>query len=173
MKLGELLIEVQDQELTEQQEEQIRKYLGIKKNKKWKPKNRDKYYYIDSYGYVVDKMFIEEIPDVYRLSINNCFKTEEEAEFRLEQIKVYYELKNFADENNDDIDWNDDEFKYHICNKYTDETASNRYIGINPAIVTQSIGEIYFSSEKIAHQALAKVGVDRIKKYLFEVEENE
>ena len=169
MKLKEFSEQYPDVEITEEQEEQIKKYLNIKKNKKWKPNHNDDYFYIHSQSIIGCTIFLKNNEvDKYRLLTNNCFKTREEAEFRLEQIKVYYELKNFADEHNDKIDWNDEKIKYCICNKYTDETASHRYIGINRACYVQSIGGIYFSSEKLAQQAMAKVGIDRIQKYLFE-----
>jgi len=171
MKLGELLVEVQDQELTEEQEEQIRKILNIKKNKKWKPKHNDEYFCVNSHGYIEHTTFISTNKvDEYRFLTNNCFKTKEEAEFRLEQIKVYYELKNFADENNDKIDWNSGKSKYYIS---MDKTNPHQWLHINQAIYSQNIGQIYFSTEKLARQALTKVGADRIQKYLFEVEEDD
>ena len=44
MKIKELLEQVQDVELTEEQEKHIKEYLGFKDSKKWKPKAGEKYY---------------------------------------------------------------------------------------------------------------------------------
>lgn len=163
MKLKELLNQYSDVEITKEQEEQIKEYLGIKP-KKWKPKFNEKYYYIDSYGDIMDSVFARDREDKYRLSINNCFETSEEAQFRLEQLKVYYELKNFADENNDKIDWTEIQYKYHICIDLTDP---HQCLLVNQVVVTQHIGPIYFSSKHLAQQAIDKIGANRIKKYLF------
>lgn len=165
MKLKELLEQYSDVELTKEQEKQVKDYLGIK-DKKLNFNEGEKYFYIDSYGDIDYNLFAEADGDIkYRLFTNNCFKTKEEAEFRLKQIIVYNELKNFADENNDEIDWkNEDSVKYyfylsHDCNG----------ILIDYAIFAQDLGNIYFSSQELAEQAIKKVGADRIKKYLFGV----
>lgn len=169
MKLKEFLEEYSDVEITEEQKEQIKKYLNIKENKNWKPKTGEENFYVDCWGDVMETVFAEnDKTDMYRLFTDNCFKTKEEAEFRLEQIKVYYELKNFADENNDKINWDDGSIKYHI---YIDKTYN--CIHVDQAAFTQSIGQIYFSSREIAQQAIEKVGADRIRMYLFGVKEDE
>ena len=98
------------------------------------------------------------------ISLGNCFKTEEEAAFRLEQIKVYNELKNFADENNEEIEWKNGTAKYIITFDTEDEK-----IETNIIFYIQDIAQIYFSSKELAEQAIEKVGADRIKKYLFGV----
>ena len=167
MKLKELLEQYSDVELTEEQEKQIKDYLGIKNSKKWKPKNTEKYFYIDCYGEIDYAVYDNnDEADVYGLFVNNCFKTKKEAEFRLEQIKVYNELKNFADENNDEIDWkNKYQEKYYFCLNHSD----NSFL-ICDVEFAEDIGRIYFSSKELAKQAIKKVGADRIKKYLFGVE---
>lgn len=166
MTIKELLINYKDVELTKEQEKQIKEYLGIK-NKKWKPKQDERYYFIDSLGEIqFDTYFIASEHDEFLYCSNNMFKTKEEAEFILEQIKVYNELKNFADENNDEIDWsNTDTHKYTIeYEKVYKKLKCNLYS------FTQHIGQIYFSSHELAKQAIDKVGADRIKKYLFGVD---
>lgn len=167
MKLKELLKNVEDVELTEEQEKQIKDFLGIKNNKKWVPEENESYFFVDNKG-MIDKVLgaqprCEDYQ--FRILTNNCFKTKEEAEFRLEQIKVYNELKNFADENNDEIDWKDEnKDKFYINYIHSD-----KQISCFSANFIQDIGQIYFSSEELAEQAIEKVGEDRIKKYLFGV----
>lgn len=167
MKLKELLKNVKDVELTKEQEKQIKDYLGIKDNKKWVPEKNESYFYIDDDG-KIDKITYAQ-PGCsnyeFRILTNNYFKTEEKAEFRLEQIKVYNELKNFADDNNDEIDWeNENEDKFYINYVHL-----NKQVSCFTANSIQDIGQIYFTSEKVAIQAIEKVGEDRIKKYLFGV----
>ena len=147
-----------DIEITEEQEKQIKEYLKIKENKRWKPELEERYYFITQGGTIQITCNTDD-GDSFRLFTNNCFKTKEEAKFRLEQIKVYNELKNFADENNTDIK----DYRFLINIQSGD-------LNINYYTYMHHIGEIGFSSKELAQQAIEKVGEDRIKKYLFEVE---
>lgn len=165
MTIKELLINYKDVELTKEQEKQIKEYLNIKENKKWRPEKEELFYFITSLG-EIQQDTTENTNNNFKIFTNNCFKTKEEAEFRLEQIKVYNELKNFADENNGEMNWrNFHQYKYFIYLNYGDECLSvSKYSSV------QYQGTIYFTSEKLAEQAIKKVGADRIKKYLFGVE---
>lgn len=169
MTIKELLINYKDVELTKEQEKQIKEYLGIKESKKWKPERGEMYFYLDDYGDIEFNFFADDSIDKYKLNTGNFFKTEEDVKYRIEQIKVYNELKNFADENNDEIDWkNDHTLKYHIGLDYEDN-----YLQVFNSIDYRYIGQTYFSSRELAQQAIEKVGADRIKKYLFGVLDNE
>lgn len=167
MTIKELYEKYGDVELTEEQEKHIKEYLKIE-NKKWKPKEGENYYYVDNYGDIEREFFSEsDRLDYFNFFSNNYFKTEEEAEFRLEQIKVYNELKNFADENNEEIDWKDaEQDKWFIKGI----NLRNNKLIFDYNFELKFLGQIYFSSEKLAEQAIEKVGADRIKKYLFGVE---
>ena len=98
---------------------------------------------------------------------NNCFANEEEAKFEAEKRKVIAELENFVLENNDEIDWrNDSQKKYCLFyDSVVNALQSDWYQRF------QQQGAIYFSSRELCKQAIEKVGKDRIKKYLFGVEE--
>jgi hypothetical protein len=54
---------------------------------KWKPKKRDKYYYIRSKGNVNSAFWHKGSVDIHRYKFGNCFQAKEEAEAKLEQIK--------------------------------------------------------------------------------------
>ncbi|MBR6515852.1 MAG: hypothetical protein IKT40_03235 [Bacilli bacterium] len=164
MKLKELLKNVEDVELTEEQEKQIKDFLEIKNSKKWRPEENEEYYFVTQGGSIQQVDCNESNGDEFRILTNNCFKTKEEAKFRLEQIKVYNELKNFADENNDGICWTSfgEQIKYYMLYDYVDDK-----IKISTWTYMRDIGQIYFSSKELAIQAIEKVGEDRIKKYLF------
>ena len=165
MKVKDLIKDVQDVELTPEQEKQIKDYLGIKGNKRWKPKNDGRYYTI--YGDLsVDSTYNNTSMDSLRIVYGNCFKTEKEAEFAAEKIKVYLELKNFADENNDPINWSNPlQEKFYIMWDYEKCIIIYTY-----SCWMKTLDAIYFSSKELAKQAVETVGADRIKKYLFGVE---
>lgn len=158
-------------EIDEEKEKQLKEILGIKeikKSKKWKPELNERYYIVTTRLTVGEAFYTvhDEINDA-RLFVNNCFKTKEEAEFHLEKLKVYHELKLFADDNNEEIDWKNEEIKKWFF--YFDH--STLVIHYDYYFHLQHIGDIYFSSKELAEQAIEKVGEDRIKKYLFGVEE--
>ena len=155
-----------DIEIIEEQEKQIKEFLNIKENKRWKPKNGDFYYCVLTHNMIEKYIYYGNSLDLIFLSNGNCFKTKEEAEFRLEQIKVYNELKNFADDNNDEINWNNkSQEKFNISYDNTTKKILTGFV-----CWCKYVGEIYFSSRELAEQAIEKVGEDRIKKYLFEAE---
>lgn len=103
-----------------------------------------------------------------RERLGNYFKTEEEAEFARKKHLIYQKLKDYALEHNtEDIDWeNYLQIKYFIyCN-----TKSND-LCIMDVSEMKIAGQVYFTSEKIAENAIKYIGEDRIEKYLFGVNE--
>lgn len=133
------------------------------KSKAWKPENGEEYYYIgndgivwkDSYGFII------------KYAIGNVFKTKEEAQNAVERLKIRAELQRYADEHNKPIDWeNHNTDKWYICFDYDDR----RFVYMWKSF-TRNCFQIYFTSEEIARAAVQAVGEERIKKYLFEVEE--
>lgn len=94
-------------------------------------------------------------------------KQKEEAEFELNKRLVYQELKDYALEHNKkDIDWTDCNVKWSIY--YNTETEC---LGCDFWYTDCNIGQIYFSFGRIAQKVIKAIGKDRIKKYLFGVEE--
>lgn len=119
----------------------------------------------DSYYCIFDDGDVKEIwwryHDVHngRLSIGNVFKTKEEAEFEVERLKVIAELKRFSRE-----------FKYGLANYYIKYDYTNDNITYVLSY-TNILPSICFESNERFREAVEAVGEDRIKKYLFEVEE--
>ena len=139
--------------------EEIERLKAEKEKEVWKPKNGDKYWLISHNGYVVQVRWMgdEAEDDIY--AIGNVFKTQEEAEFRAERLKVEAELRRFArpfivNERNFMLKYNYDTNK----------------ILIDFVVLTPST-DIHFASEEIAQKAIDTVGADRIKKYYFGVED--
>jgi predicted metal-binding protein len=169
MKVKDLLKDVGNVELTPEQEKQIKDYLGIKEApKRFIPEYGDVYFAIENNGTIIAVHYVEGwLNDKARVALGNCFKTKEEAEFALEKYKIYQELKNFADENNDHpIEWH----QPNISNYYIYLSHDDNALYVSDCWTCQDIGQIYFSSEELAKKAVEKVGEDRIKKYLFGVE---
>lgn len=166
MTIKEFFEKYANVEFPKEQEKHIKEYLNIK-DKKWKPEQDEKYYFVDSLGKIeFDTYYVTSLHDVFLYHSNNMFKTKEEAEFRLEQITVYNELKNFANDNNEEIDWSDSkQKKWFIKLDHNNSCFVTSYY-----FKLQHIGQIYFSSQRLAEQAIEKIGEDRIKKYLFGVE---
>lgn len=141
----------------------------VEESKVWKPEKDGHYYYYNDTGHIYESCYDGDSTDKNRLEFGNCFKTKEEAEHMVEKLKVINELKKFALENNEaEIDWNNlSQKKYVII--YDPE---NQNVDVYCYWRTQYIPfNIHFTSEKIAQKAIETIGMDRIKKYYFDIEE--
>lgn len=137
------------------------------KVKVWKPNKNEKYCYIGGDGDIYHTVNVNLTTDGRVFSIGNYFKTDEEAEHMVEKLKVIKELQDFAIENRDEeIDWYDKEQdKWEISYKDSNvEPICNNYYRAQTF-------NIYFTSLKIAKEAIKKIGEDRIKKYYFDMED--
>ena len=129
--------------------------------KHWERTDGEQYFYLWGTGKKDGGVFTaENQKDVMRLAVGNCFKTEEERDAAAEYLMIVAELKRFAIDHNDEIDWDDhSQRKYKLCwNRETekvDSTWSRRKI----------TDGIYFSSHEVAMAAVEAVGEDRIKKF--------
>lgn len=137
------------------------------KSKVWKPENEEKYYYNYNSATYYDIWTGAGIDDM-RYSIGNIFKTEKEAQEAVERLKIRAELQRYADEYNDKpIDWEDQEQqKWYIYFNYSNKKLEYwSFYGLRNAF------QISFTSEEVAKAAVQAVDEERIKKYLFGVEE--
>lgn len=133
-------------EPTKEQEKEIKKILGIK-DETWKPE-------------VGELVWILFGTNTNEYNLGFAFKTKEEAEFRKEQLLVENELRRFAAENNEEIDWNDEnQPKYYISYHSISNTVSI------DAKSTFKSNDVYFTSAEIAQKAIDTIGEDRIKKF--------
>lgn len=133
-----------------------------KKSKVWKPQEGDDFYTIYGDGSIYTLTWFNIADRVKRYEIGNCFKTEEEAKFALEKLKVITELKRFAMKHNEgEINWNDNkQYKYILCFDHDENCVK---------WVQYQHAHIYFTSREIAEQAIKEIGEERLKKYYFEV----
>ena len=139
--------------------EEIEKLKAEKENEPWKPKDGEEYWFIYHSGAVLSISWHGEPVDEKRYAIGNVFKTEEEAEFRVGQLKVEAELRRFSrpfDENKNNFQL----IYSHLSHKVAIDSCT--YILLT---------NMHFPSEEIAQKAIDTVGEERIKKYYFGVEE--
>ena len=139
--------------------QRIAELEGQAKEEQEFPQSGERYWCISG-SWVNSFFWKSEQLDLDRYRIGNIFKTEEQAEFAVEKLKVEAELRKFS------RPFKEDEYNY--------------FIQIHPShnnIVTESDdyyqtqGTIYFESTTIANEAIDTVGEERIKKYIFGVEE--
>ena len=124
------------------------------------PKYKDFYWGVNAKGKVFCDTWEGFKFEKDMLSIGNVYQTENEAVLAVEKLKVEAELRKFS------RPFKEDEYNY--------------FIQIHPShnnIVTESDdyyqtqGTIYFESTTIANEAIDAIGENRIKKYIFGVED--
>ena len=122
------------------------------------PKDGDVYWLINTTGETYWVQWRGTEIDNKRLSFENAFKTKEEAEFAVEKLKVEAELRKFSRPASEG-------------SAYIYRLADTNQIGLGVKFYSQSQGTIYFESAEKAQQAIESVGIERIKKYIFGVED--
>ena len=60
----------------------------IKESTRWEPEENQKYYFLDSNGYVFNNIWAGDSIDRNRSDIGNCFQTEEEIDRAVEYLKA-------------------------------------------------------------------------------------
>ena len=138
--------------------QRIAELEGLAKDEQGFPQNGDNYWYINPLGIVLRDEWLDFVSERYMIEIGNVFKTEQDAHFAVEKLKVEAELRKFS--------------------RPFIEGEDNWYMALGDAFETYYMndsidpiqGVIYFDSLKRAHQATGEIGAERIKKYIFEVE---
>lgn len=132
------------------------------KQEKEFPQDGDKYWSVDSEGWVYGpyEYLSGDEMDLCRSSIGNTFQTEEQAEFAAEKLKVEAELRKFSRP-----------FKEDDYNSFIEFYMFDKTLTVDSNEYWQTQGVIYFESDKKAQQAIDTVGADRIKKYIFGLED--
>ena len=124
------------------------------------PQSGERYWYNNGGGMVNSCFWKSEQFDLNRYRIGNMFKTEKEAEFAVEKLKVEEELRKFSRP-----------FEYGRFNYYLFFNIESDNLDVQFTSYCPPQGSIYFESEEKAQQAIKSVGKERIKKYIFGVEE--
>ena len=127
----------------------------------WDLKYGDSYYYLDSSGNVVCTYWGGCPDDEMTIAFGNVFLTKEEAEFELERRKCEAIMLKYGRRT----------FKYgkHNCFIVIFDKRMIIESAFNFNIYYQ--GTIYFDTEELAQKAIDEIGEERLKKYVFRVEE--
>ena len=148
-------------------EEKLKEILIEPKPKTvWDIKENDYYYFLDSRGCIGTDTWRNYDKDYERAGIANIFLTREDAEFERERRKVEAEMLKYGGTRN--MMSIGDEYieKYFIQCCHESKSPS---LCIDHYWTVHNQGIICFKSEEDAKMAIAKIGEDRIKKYLFYV----
>lgn len=133
--------------------------------KRWKPKEGEAFWYIDSSGSVNYTRFMSGIgADTEKFENYNCFKTEGEALQEAEKILVRRQLEDIAKRLNkgEKIDWNDvDQNKYFILFNHWQDT-----IILEHGWKNKCCGAIYCLDKNFLDIAKREIGEDRLIKYI-------
>lgn len=168
MTLKEWWEQNQDKEISLTEEGWIGlKDLEPEKPGRWKPCLRERYWCLNSAGDVWIENWDRACMDDRRCEIGNVFRTKEEAQAAVERMKIRAELLDYGGKEAREIVMPADRiypYRYKIVlNNYHEVTYQSTCL--------PTAFEITFETEEEAHAAIHKVGADRIKKYLFGIEE--
>ena len=142
----------------EELEKELLELKGQVKEQQEFPQSGERYWYSNGGGMVNSCFWKSEQFDLNRYRIGNMFKTEKEAEFAVEKLKVETELRKLSrpfilgEEN-----W------YLDMVRSKDITIAYDHYNIHQ-------GTVYFKSKDKVKEVIESVGEERIKKYIFGIE---
>ena len=127
----------------------------------WDSEKGDAYYFIETNGGVYSCYWLADVNDLCRIEFGNVFLTKEEAEFELERrkceaIMLKYGRRTFKPRDTNYIIRFDNDDKQ----TFVDFWRLNQFQGV-----------IYFDTEELTQKAIDEIGEERLKKYVFQVEE--
>ena len=140
-------------------------YKEKEKNKSWKPKEGDTYFYISGTGKVISDTFMPLLPsDNDKVLFNNAFKTAEEAEHMVEKIKIINKLRELS---NSRWIYNQDKFIiYYNFQENRVLCTETNYVKIIPF-------EVCFKTREDCQKAIDTIGEENLKKYYFDIVEED
>ena len=124
------------------------------------PKYKDFYWGVNAKGKVFCDTWEGFKFEKDMLSIGNVYQTENEAVLAVEKLKVEEELRKFS------RPFEYGKFNYYLFLNIKSDSLDTQFTSYCPPQ-----GAIYFESEEKAQQAIEAVGAERIKKYIFGVED--
>lgn len=153
-------IEKAQKELDDYIEQQKKQVANIR----WRAEENEGYFYVNSWGEVMDTLEDECNMDNYLYSIGNYFKTKKEAVKYREHLLITQQLKDIALRLNNGvkIDWNDEgQYKYYLYFRHCENDT-----GQGPQFSLQVQGVIYCLSPDFIKVAIEEIGEDKLKEYL-------
>ena len=135
------------------------------KEEEFKPEYGDAYWVVGGNGEPIIQGWDGYPYDKIALENNAIFKTQEAAEFEAERLKVLRELEKMGRAFKPKKD------NYTLCLQHDFILNKNMFRYICDFDTRTVYGNYYFDTKEELEQAIEKIGKDRIKKYLFGVEE--
>lgn len=108
------------------------------------PKNGDKYWFIDSYGYIYGQSVLSSGAEPMHVKTGNIFRTREEAEYHLRMIDLAWEIKQLSFEPDYSLSFQ--------CIYRFDWDRGGQEVVVDDAYYYVHSG-VHFKTEKIAKQA--------------------
>lgn len=121
----------------------------------------DRYYFIETNGGVYSCYWLADVNDLCRIEFGNVFLTQEEAEFELERRRCEAIMLKYGRRT----------FKYEDDNYLIRFNNDDKQAFVEVWRLNQLQGTIYFDTEELAQKAIDEIGKERLKKYVFRVEE--
>lgn len=136
--------------------------------KRWRGKKNDTFYYIAGNSCTIDTVESGTDYDDDYYQFGNYFKTLDEAKFARAKQYIYQRLSDYAlAYNTEEIDWSN-EYSSKFCIAYD---YHNDKLFIDDMQTVKYPNTIYFTSEKIAENAIKEIGEEVIKYYLFGIQD--
>lgn len=146
---------------TQEEIKQLKKRIAELELAQEFPQQDNTYWYVSMRGNIFTSQWEGFPSEVAMLKFGNIFRTEDQAKFAVEKLKVEAELRKFS------RPFENGKFNYYISLSVDDDVVEAKVHFIR---FYCSQGTIYFESEEKAQQAIEAVGEERIKKYIFGVE---
>lgn len=133
--------------------------------KRWKPKEDENYYFVDSDLKVINDNWanIEGQRDIY--NVYNCFQTKEQANSEFEKILIRRQLEDIARRLNKGkkIDWdNFDQYKYFISFNCATQLIERGFYNLKNKVQ----GVVYCLSDDFVSVAIQEIGEEQLMRYL-------
>ena len=127
----------------------------------WDLKDGDKYYLINHYGGVIQCTWDGSEYDLARREYGKAFLTYEEVKFEEGRRKCEATMLKYGRRL----------FKYNRDNYLLRFNNNDEKVEVGFWSIYQFQGSIYFDTKELAQKAIDEIGEERLKKYVFRVEE--
>lgn len=127
----------------------------------WDLKYGDKYYCLDNAGNINYITWHEDAYNLFQRENGNAFLTYDEAKFELERRKCESIMLKYGRRT----------FKYNQDNYLIRFNNNDEKVEVGFWAIYQFQGSIYFDTVELAKKAIDEIGEERLKKYVFRVEE--
>ena len=127
----------------------------------WDLEYGDKYYCLDNAGDINYITWHEDAYNLFQREIGNAFLTYNEAKFELERRKCEAIMLKYGRRT----------FKYGKHNHFIVIFDKSMIIELSFNFTVNYQGTIYFDTKELAQKAINEIGEERLKKYIFRVEE--